>query len=417
LGFPALKVGYARTSTAQDEQATSIEGQVAQLEAAGCHRVIIERRSAFRSKRRPGWDELWALVGRGGITEVLVVDQSRLSRSGDDRSFLDLCAAKGTRVLTLLGGEIETQSDAGFLTTSMISVMNEMQSRVTAAKVRDGLRRRREAGYYACGKVPFGYAYNGEQLVPSAEHWEAAQMMWLQLVEMEMNVSGWIHRYGMPWTPRGVRQWINNPILRGVVREHHGAVEALISWREWQYAQSLLQVRSTMRGKTAHTKHLFTGLVKCELCGKSLHNVTERIKPRLKCKSRHCPRFGQGIAVAVVRDRVIQALAQRAHDLAAVAAGPAQEPPEAARLRERMVLLSSMDDMPEIRSAIETLKQQLQALQVIDVSPDQERLRELFADPATLNLATDEELRPIVIEFVASIIWPGGLESLEITLR
>lgn len=412
-----MKVGYARTSTAQEEQATSIEGQVAQLEAAGCDKVIAEQRSAFRSKRRPGWDELWSLVGGGVVSEVLVVDQSRLSRSGDDRSFLDLCAAKGTRVLTLLGGEIETQSDAGFLTTSMISVMNEMQSRVTAAKVRDGLRRRREAGYYACGKVPFGYAYNGEQLVPSAEQWEAARMMWQQLVEMEMNISGWIHRYGMPWTPRGVRQWIENPILRGVVRERHGAVEALISWKEWQHGQALLKVRSTMRGKTAHTQHLFTGLVKCEACGKSLHNVTERIKPRLKCKCRHCPRFGQGIAVAVVRNRVIQALAQRASDLAAVAAGPAQEPPEAGILRQRLLLLSDMADMPEIRSAIEILKQQLKALQVIDVSPDQERLRELFADPATLQLATDQELRAVVLEFVDSIIWPGGLESLEITLR
>ena len=172
-----------------------------------------------------------------------------------------------------------------------------------------------------------------------------------------------------------------------------------------------------MRGKTAHTQHLFTGLVKCEGCGKSLHNVTERVKPRLKCKNRLCPRYGQGIAVAVVRDRVIQALAQRADDLAAVAAGPAQEPPEAGVLRQRLLLLQDMADMPEIRSAIETLKQQLKALQVIDVSPDQERLRKLFADPATLQLATDQELRAVVLEFVDSIIWPGGLESLTIKLR
>jgi DNA invertase Pin-like site-specific DNA recombinase len=414
-----LKVGYARTSTAQDEQATSIEGQVAQLEAAGCDKVISEQRSAFRSKRRPGWDELWALVSRGGITEVLVVDQSRLSRSGDDRSFLDLCAAKGTRVLTLLGGEIETQSDAGFLTTSMISVMNEMQSRVTAAKVRDGLRRRREAGYYACGKVPFGYAYNGEQLVPSAEHWEAAQMMWQQLVEMEMNVSGWIHRYGMPWTPRGVRQWINNPILRGVVREHHGAVEALISWQEWERAQELLRVRSVMRGKTAHSTHLFTGLVKCECCGKSLHNVTERVKHRLKCKSRHCPRFGQGIAVAVVRERVIKTLTQAADKMATVADLPEQEPAEAAVIRDRIQKAKDAQraGVPLPDGIVESYEAELAALLNVNISPRYEQFKELFADSATLQLATDEELRPIVIEFIRSITWPGGLESLNITLR
>ena len=414
-----MKVGYARTSTAQDEQATSIEGQVAQLEAAGCDKVISEQRSAFRSKRRPGWDELWALVGRGGITEVLVVDQSRLSRSGDDRSFLDLCATKGTRVLTLLGGEIETQSDAGFLTTSMISVMNEMQSRTTAAKVRDGLRRRREAGYYACGKVPFGYAYNGEQLVPSAEHWEAARMMWQQLVEMEMNVSGWIHRYGMPWTPRGVRKWISNPILRGVVRERHGAVEALISWQEWERAQELLRVRSVMRGKTAHSTHLFTGLVKCEYCGKSLHNVTDRAKPRLKCKSRHCQRFGQGIAVAVVREKVIRTLTQAADKMATVADLPEQEPAEAAVIRDRIHKAkdAQLAGVPLPDGIIESYEAELAALLNVNISPRYEQFRELFADSATLQLATDEELRPIVIEFIRSITWPGGLESLHITLR
>jgi hypothetical protein len=44
-------------------------------------------------------------------------------------------------------------------------------------------------------------------------------------------------------------------------------------------------------------------------------------------------------------------------------------------------------------------------------------LSDLFADPQTLELATDQELRLIVLEFVASIVWQGGLESLAITLR
>jgi len=49
--------------------------------------------------------------------------------------------------------------------------------------------------------------------------------------------------------------------------------------------------------------------------------------------------------------------------------------------------------------------------------PRLELLSDLFADPATLELATDEELRAVVIEFIGSIVWLGGLESLRITLR
>lgn len=414
-----MRVGYARTSTAQDEQATSIEGQISQLQAAGCDRVISEQRSAFRSKRRPGWDELWALVGRGEVTEVLVVDQSRLSRSGDDRTFLDLCASKGTRVLTLLGGEIETQSDAGFITTSVTSLMNELQSRVTAAKVRDGLRRRREAGYYACGKVPFGYKYNGQHVGPCPQNWEAARAMWDQLIEHGMNVAGWIKASGMPWTPRGVRQWINNPMLRGIVRDQHAAVEPLISWQEWQRAQELLAIRSCMRGSTAHVTHLFTGLVQCEQCGKNLHNVRDRRIARLKCKARHCVWYGRGLRVSVVRQQVITALTAAAEQMARTADLPEKEPPEADLIRNRIHKAkdAQLAGVPLPDGLIEQYESELAALLNVNISPRYEEFRALFADPSTLALATDEELRAIVIEFIDSIIWQGGLESLRITLR
>jgi DNA invertase Pin-like site-specific DNA recombinase len=413
-----MRVGYARTSTAQEEQDTSIDGQVAQLEAAGCERVIAERRSAFKGAR-PGWDELWALVGRGAVTEVLVVDQSRLSRSGDDRQFLELCASKGTKVRTVIGGEIETQTDAGFLTASMMSVMNELQSRITAAKVRDGLRRRREAGFYACGKVPFGYRYNGEQVEPSPDHWEAARVMWDQLVARQMNIAGWIKATGMPWTPRGVRQWIANPILRGIVREKHGAVEALISWQEWSAAEEMLKVRSVMRGRTAHVTHLFTGLVKCDQCGKSLHNVRDRAVARLKCKSRHCDWYGRGIRVSQVREQVIAALVQAADAMAATADLPDKEPVEAGVIRDRIAKAKAAlaAGVPLQDGAIDQMEAQLAALLRVNVSPRFDEYRDLFADPATLELATDEELRAVVIEFIGSIVWLGGLESLSITLR
>lgn len=414
-----MRIGYARTSTTQDEQDTSIEGQTAQLKAAGCDRVIVERRSAFRGKGRPGWDELWALVGRGKVKEVVVVDQSRLSRSGDDLAFLELCHANGTRVQALLGGQIETESVAGFLTAGITSVFNQMHSRVTAAKVRDGLRRRREAGFYACGKVPFGYRYNGEQVEPSPDHWEAARAMWDQLMDLNMNVAGWIKQSGMPWTPRGVRKWINNPMLRGIVRDQHGAVEALISWQEWQRAQEMLSVRSHMRGRTAHSTHLFTGLVKCEQCGKSLHNVLDRHIRRLKCKSRHCAWYGRGLRVSQVREQVIKALVQAADAMAQVADLPEKEPPEADVIRNRIHKAKDAlaAGVPLPFGMIEQFEAELQALLTVNISPRYEEFRELFGDPAALDLATDDELRPIVIEFIDSIVWLGGLESLSITLR
>ena len=418
-----MRVGYARVSTKKSQQEISLEGQVQQLEAIGCDLVISESKSAFKG-RRPGWERLWTLVASGEAREVIVVDQSRLSRSGDDVDFLNACALKGVTVRALSGGTIEVESHTGYVTAGVMSVMNRAQSKLTSAKVRAGIARRKAAGYYACGKLPFGYALIDGRPAPHPQHFEEARVMWLQLMEREMNVSGWIKDTGMPWTLNGIRKWIQNPMLRGGVhgqqgRSIWGQVEPLITWGEWERAQQMLKLRSTIRGQAAHRVHLFTGLVKCEQCGKSLHNVTERgRKPRLKCLARHCPWYGRGLRVLIVRERVIAALTQRHQQMAELALRPAPvETEEQAKLKTEIATLRQVAHLPGVEALIEQLEAQLNVMTSQPTGPRMELLSDLFADPKTLELATDEELRAIVIEFVASIIWPGGVESVEITLR
>lgn len=412
-----MRVGYARVSTNRSEQDLSIEGQERELLAARCDRVIVERASAYRGKR-PGWDELWALVGSGQVTEVLVVDQSRLSRSGDDLDFLNACALKGVVVRALTGGVIEAESYSGFVTAGVMSVMNQAQSKLIGAKVRDGIARRRAAGAYGSGKVPFGYAVVDGRVVPHPRDFEAARVMWLQLLEHEMNVSGWIKTTGMPWSPRGVRRWIQNPMLRGAVRGEWGKVEPVITWAEWQQAQVMLKVRSTIRGQAAHRVHLFTGLVACEACNKNLHTVKDRSIWRLKCLNRVCPWYGRGIRQEVVRHQVIAALVGRHEQLARLAgADESIETPEQRQLRAELVSLEQLIHLPGVQELIDRQRAQLALLSQQQKPPDVQELSELFSDPSALQVATDEELRAVVLEMVRSIVWLGGHESLRVTLR
>ena len=113
-----------RVSTTKSEQDISIEGQQQQLIAAGCDEVIVERASAFKGQRK-GWTHLWALVASGKVTEVLVVDQSRLSRSGDDLEFLQACALQKVTVRALTGGVIETETVGGFMSAGIMSVVSQ----------------------------------------------------------------------------------------------------------------------------------------------------------------------------------------------------------------------------------------------------------------------------------------------------
>ena len=131
-------VGYARVSTTATTQDISIEGQVKQLKAAGCDRVISERASAYKGGRT-GWDELWALVAGGAVKEVLVIDQSRMSRSGDDLEFLNACAQQGVTVRALSGGIIESETYQGFVMSGFQSLMNQADSKLKSVKVRRAL--------------------------------------------------------------------------------------------------------------------------------------------------------------------------------------------------------------------------------------------------------------------------------------
>lgn len=416
-----MRVGFARVSTDQRSQDISISGQQQQLLDAGCDRVICERASAYQpGKKRIGWDELWALVASGQVSEVLTIDQSRLSRSGDDLEFLQACALKNITVRALSGGVLETESYSGFITAGVLSVMNRAQSKLISAKVKEGIKRRREAGFYGSGNVPFGYQVTGGKLGKHPVQFPAAQQIWQQLAAMEFNCLGWIKKYEVTtWSPQGLRGWLRNPILRGLVRGQFYSDLALITVAEYERATACRTVRHSMRGRSAKQTHLFTALVKCSSCGRNLHhNFSYPPVPRLKCMHRLCTEFGRGLRVSVVKEKVLAALVARSQQMAELASEiDITETAEQRQIRTEIMALEQVAHLPGVPALIEQQRAQLEALSKQPAGPRMELLSELFADFGTLALASDEELRPIVIEFVASIVWTGGLTGLEISLR
>ena len=291
--------------TTKTEQDISIEGQQQQLLAAGCDEVIVERASAFKGQRK-GWTHLWALVASGKVKEVLVVDQSRLSRSGDDLEFLQACAMKKVVVRALTGGVIETESVGGFIQAGVMSVMNQAYSKLNSAKVKDGLARRRAAGHYAVGYCPFGYAYQDGVVVPDPENWGPARQRWEDLMAMEMNVHGPYCRMNPCWRVSfGAANWVRNPMLRGIVPHQQGGVKPLISPEEWQQAQRMLKSRrAPSRTSSTRPQHLLSGLVVCDSCGRSLWRQTTAITTSVEVPLRSVPvvwtrNSGRGCACSV----------------------------------------------------------------------------------------------------------------------
>ena len=46
--------------------------------------------------------------------------------------------------------------------TGVLATVNEVDSQIKSINVLNGLKRRKAAGYYACGSLPFGYRSDGE---------------------------------------------------------------------------------------------------------------------------------------------------------------------------------------------------------------------------------------------------------------
>ena len=417
-----MRVGYCRVSTTKSEQDISIEGQQQQLLAAGCDEVIVERASAFKGQRK-GWTHLWALVASGKVTEVLVVDQSRLSRSGDDIEFLNACSLKGVTVRALTGGVIEVESVGGFITSSVMSVMNQAYSRLNSAKVKDGLARRRAAGHRAIGYCPFGYRYRDGVVEPDPEEWGPARERWEGLMAMEMNCHGYA-RLNPGMSVSGLKNWVRNPMLRGIVEHQQGGVKPLISPDEWEQAKRLLSQRTHSRVSTgAQRTHLFSSLIVCASCGRSLHRcVTGYHRVRWKCCYASCDWYGRSIAESLARTQAVEALrlesprmaqeAQRANNAKARQKSLVQVEAES-KLAQLIALQES--GVPELETSIETLRSQVAALANPPVGPDWAGLVDLVA--AGLDEASDEELRVIFLEYFKRISFEGNPKTLGFELR
>ena len=413
-------IGYARVSTDKAEQDVSIAEQVKQLRDAGCDRVIAERRSAHKEGPRPGWDELLALVAGGRVRRVVAISLSRLSRKGEDVPFLRMCARLGVEVRLLDGTPSDTADPSGKLLTGVLSLVNEIDSDIKAINIRNGLARRKAAGHYACGRVPFGYAYDGSQVVPHPERFAEARGLWDQLAAMEFNLPGTIRRHGLDWSARGLGRWVNNPIIRGVINSQADQVAALISWEEWQQARRLIDSRKIAGTRAPRVIRPFSGLVRCAGCGKAMHYAVAHGKQRLKCTHLHCRFWGRGLAEWKVRDQVIEELRAAAAAMGDVAASaqPTRDAPEQAEKRQQLAQLEALaaQGVPGLVPTIDAMRLELLAPPPV-ASANWADFRVALSRSDVLAKATDEELRVILLEFCAEILYVGDPSRVEIRLR
>jgi site-specific DNA recombinase len=169
-------IGYARKSTDEkDKQLRSIPDQIQDIqkfydalppeEKMYPLKVLQETRSAFKPNQRPVFEDTMAMIDRGEVEALIVLDASRISRNPEDsgRFIQRLAGGQVDKVITINNGTRYSPKDTNQLFMLMLeSAMSWKYSADNGTKVARALKKKVERGEII-GLAPLGYENRGEK--------------------------------------------------------------------------------------------------------------------------------------------------------------------------------------------------------------------------------------------------------------
>lgn len=151
MSITGIKIGYARTSTA--EQVAGLDAQARDLRAAGCERVFSEQVSGATTVR----PQLIAALDFIREGDVLVVTKpDRLARSTADMlEIVRQVEAKGASLLVQsMGGQVlDTRSPTGKLMLTVLAAVATFERDLMKERQVEGIAKAKSEGRYK-GRAP-----------------------------------------------------------------------------------------------------------------------------------------------------------------------------------------------------------------------------------------------------------------------
>jgi DNA invertase Pin-like site-specific DNA recombinase len=139
--------GYARVSTTDQDLTIQEEA----LKAAGCARVVSEKKSGTSTKGRTELENLMGFARKGDVIMVTRID--RLARSiGDLAKIVEELEAKGVS-LKAIEQPIDTATAAGRAFLQMLGVFAEFETAIRKERQMEGIAKAKAEGVYK-GRKP-----------------------------------------------------------------------------------------------------------------------------------------------------------------------------------------------------------------------------------------------------------------------
>lgn len=166
-------VAYCRVSTdKQADRGVSLEAQRAKVEAYAAlfdiDLVAVEVDAGVSAKTldRPALTRALGMLDAGTADALLVVKLDRLTRSVRDLGDLvERYFANGAAALLSVSEQIDTRTAAGRLVLNVLVSVAQWEREAIGERTSAAMQHMANEGMYTGGRVPYGYAADGERLV------------------------------------------------------------------------------------------------------------------------------------------------------------------------------------------------------------------------------------------------------------
>ena len=298
---------YARVSSDRQDVDLSVAAQLRALrefaERNGyvVAREFIDEAESGRTSDRPQFRKMLdeASGADAPFQEILVWKFSRFTRKREHAvAFKSMLRRRGIRVTSIT--EHADDTPTGKLMEAIIESVDEFYSENLAQEVRRGMREAASRGFWVSNNAPLGYKRvyvpDGGKKRPKLELDPPADGVARRIFDMalkgltvldiakQLNAEGIPTKTGKRWLKTTIHKMLANEAYAGTLVwgktakdgappvRVEGGVPAIVTKSEFARVQQMLQARapSHTHPRRAASPYLLSGLVTCDLCGKSL---------------------------------------------------------------------------------------------------------------------------------------------------
>jgi site-specific DNA recombinase len=249
-------------------------------------------RSAFNGERRAGYDALLEGLRDDRYGAVVAYKLDRLTRSGV-RGLSKLLDVLDGRPLACVHDAIDTSTAMGEGIAGIMASMGRQESENIGTRMRSKKTELAEAGKPAGGARAFGYEPDGMTVIEDeAKALRAAAKAVLKGASLTSVARGWNAEGVKPpqskkgtWTATQIRSVLTNPRHAGL-RAHRGEVIGPAAWPAILKPETHERLKAVLASNPRppeRQRSLLTGLVRCGLCGATMHRSKVNGEPVMRC--------------------------------------------------------------------------------------------------------------------------------------